>query len=270
LRKKIVVAFSYIPRLFIKANGAFQKDELESILLRFSLPGLENDFKGDVASKTYDYRMAIATKFNRWNIGASIGEIKCKTIFEGVLQEEPNNYQTIVTNAKGIGIDIGAQYLYNENLKIGATLKHLDAKLDVKTVTTDNNGETSKIYTIPFPTEINIGFDYRYSNVSNFLFSYQNLFGKYGGYDIDFQLLKIANSFKSGDFKYNAGLISVLKLESPQIEKIDLPLPMFPTTGLEWQKNALKMDLVFYVHPIMSYHTKTIQPAVDISLSYNF
>ncbi|MFH1766261.1 MAG: hypothetical protein ABIF09_18920, partial [Gemmatimonadota bacterium] len=81
---KTAVALSWITRLHVKAEGHFGPEDLETVFLRFALPGLPDDFDGKIESKTRDYRLSLSlspVSDRRWSLGATVSRVDCRTDF---------------------------------------------------------------------------------------------------------------------------------------------------------------------------------------------
>ena len=269
---KSVIGISYYPRLHLNANGKFNKNEFETNIVQSALPGMSGGFNGKVDSKTNDYRVGIGLRFKafpRLSIGTSVGRVKCKTLFLGYENNNPAYIKRRI-NATALSIDIGAKYMITDDLTFGIVLKNNHSDLHVTNVKTDKSGTTTRTYTTPFLKDFAIGFDYRYSKNWDFAVSYQMLYGKYGSNSFDFQLLRFGSTYKTSSIDYHAGLIIPLKIKSNNITNIKLPAPALPTVGISYKYKNATITGVFYIHPIMTYATGTLKPALDISVSYSF
>ena len=158
-RYQAAIGIARLNLLHVKASGAYGPDDFESIFLRYALPGLPDDFDGDIESKTRDSRITIAISpadDARWSLGINIGEIHCKTSFCGVFATDPGNFTVASTDAKATTVGIGGKYKLNDNLTLGVNIKDIDTDLDVETITTDQNGTTIERFTTGFPLSITI------------------------------------------------------------------------------------------------------------------
>ncbi|MBN2815802.1 MAG: hypothetical protein JXQ67_03915 [Campylobacterales bacterium] len=273
LSLKIAVAFAYIPRLYVKTSGAFIEDDFESIFLRYTLPDLSPNFDGDIDSKTDDYRFAIAFTplYNpSWSLGVSVGYVNCATTFAGVTLEDPSNFTYMSTVAKATAFGIGAKYYINEDIKVGASLKNIDAKLAVETQIIDDNGERVKNYDVDFPYDFSVGIDYKYDEDIKLAADYQEVQGNYGDFDIDFKMLRFGTTLSSNVLDYHFGAIAPLRLYSSKVENLELPYPIVPTAGLGWHNDSIDVSAAFYIHPIMSLHLGKPSPSLDLSIKYDF
>lgn len=267
------LAFSFIPRLHVKAEGAFKEDDFESIFIRYALPGLPTNFDGEVDSKTKDYRFSwgIAPEKNdSWRFGMSISYIECGTRFCGVFARDPDNFTIASTDATAWAVHIGGKYHYDDTLTFGFSLKDLNTTLDVETIISDDQGTRTKIFHTSFPRDLTLALAWQYTPQIRLSSDLQYMFGHYGNYGIDFRIWRNGISYLSGPWRYRAGLMIPLLLESEQIEEVEPPLPFTPTVGLSWQRQGFTADLVLYVHPIMSYQLKKPHPAMDFSLTLDF
>jgi len=273
LNLKFTLAFTYTPRLYIESSGAYYEEDFESIFLRYTLPGLSPNFDGDIDSKTDDYRfgMAIAPLYSAdWSIGISAGYVNCATTFAGVALEDPSNFTYMSTVAKATAFGIGAKYYANEALTFGINLKNIDSKLAVKVHTVDDNGDTTQSFEVNVPYDFSTGFNLKYSEDIDFAADYQQIFGEYGSYDIDFKLLRFGSTIHSNSLDYHLGVIIPIDLTSDLIDEVKLPVPAMPTLGMGWHNDIVDLSLALYIHPIMSLNLGSPSPSLDLSFTYSF
>lgn len=273
LNLKVAVALAYIPRLYIQSSGKYLEDDIESVFLRYTLPGLSPNFDGEIESKTNDYRFAVAfSELHNpsWSFGVSAGYVNCATTFAGVTLEDPTNFTYMSTVAKAIAFGVGAKYYVNKDLTLGLNMRNLDSKLTVQVDTTDDDGTTSKSYDVDMPYDFSIGANWKYSEDLTFASDYQQVFGAYGDYEVDFKLLRFGTTINSDLLDYHLGLVVPITLSSSKADTPDLPFPMSPTAGMGWHNDSIDFSLAFYVHPIMSMHLNKPSPSLDLSMSYNF
>ncbi len=270
---KVAAAFAYIPRLYMHASGKYYEDDFESIFLRYTLPGLSGNFDGTIDSKTDEFMFAIAVAPIRnpfWSIGASAGYVNCATTFAGVTMEEPDNFQNISTIATTISYGLGAKLYLNEAVTFGVHVKNIDNELAVAVDRVDDSGYAHKSYDVSFPVDATIGVDWRYSEAVDLAMDFQRVFGTYGDYDIDFQVVRVGTTLSSDTLDYHLGLIAPLKLESSKIEAVKFNSPVAPTAGLGWHNDYIDLSAAFYFHPIMSLHEGKPSPSLDMSIAYTF
>lgn len=270
---KVAVAFAFMPRLYMEASGKYYEDDFESIFLRYTLPGLSGDFDGTIVSKTDDFRLAIAVAPLRntfWSIGASAGYVNCATTFAGVTMEDPGNFQNISTVATTISYGLGAKIYASDTLTFGVNVKNLDAELAVAVDRVDDSGYAHKSYDVAFPLDATIGADWQYSDALDLAMDFQRVFGTYGDYTIDFQVLRLGTTLSDDTLDYHLGLIAPVKLESSKIEEIDLAFPVAPTAGMGWHNSYIDLSFAFYFHPIMTLHEGKPSPSLDVSIAYKF
>ncbi len=266
------VGLSYIPRAYFQADGRFEKDAFETVFVEKAVPGMSGGFDGKLDSETNDYRIGLGTSFDilpELSIGASVGKIKCKTIFKGYMLGETNYIKRDI-GAQATSIDIGMKYKLSDNLTFGAVVKNINSDLDVHIVTTDINGSTVRDFIAPFINDALIGIEYRYSDDIDLSIVYQSLYGTYSSNDFDFKIVRLGATYRTSLLDYHAGLIIPIKLNAGDMEKPKLPAPAMPTIGVSYSYGDISLDAVFYIHPIMSYTTNSIKPAVDVSISYQF
>ena len=184
--------------------------------------------------------------------------------------EDPTNFIYASTVAKATSFGIGAKYFVNEDVTLGINLKNLDSQLTTVVETTDDNGNVVKSYDVSVPYDYSAGLDWKYSEDINLAMDYQIVFGDYGSYDIDFQLLRFGTTIRTQILEYHLGVIAPIKLESSKLDSIELPFPVLPTLGLGWHNEFVDLSLAFYIHPIMSLHIQEPSPSLDVSMSYYF
>jgi len=270
---KLTLAMTFMPRLYIESSGAYHEGDFESIFLRYTLPGLSANFDGEINSKTDDYRFAMAmTPLHSptWSLGISVGYVNCATTFAGVALEDPTNFTYMSTVAKATAFGLGAKYYLNEDITFGLNLRNIDSKLTVKVHTTDDNGESYETYDVDFPYDFSAGVSWKYSKSVDLAADYQQVFGTYGNYNLDFKLLRFGGSLHDGSLDYHLGFIVPIVIGSDNIDDIDLPAPLMPTVGMGWHNNIVDLSLAFYIHPIMTLNLGRPSPSLDLSLSYKF
>lgn len=268
-----VVAAGYIPRLHMYANGAFAADDLESVFLRYALPGMSGDFDGQITSKTKDYRVAVAFSpkaSGRWALGLSIGKVDCATFFCGVTAEGADGFKIISTEATAYTINLGARYKVSNNISFGISVKDVNTTLDVEVEITDDNGTRNAVFKSSFPTDLTLGALWNYNDTLDFAADYQTMFGQYGSYDIDVRMLRLGAEKRFGNISTRAGLVVPINISSSYLPEIILPFPVAPTVGFGWNNDQLDVNIAIYGHPLMSYSQNRIYLASDISISYKF
>ncbi len=270
---KTVIGFSYIPRLHFKASGQFSEDDFESVFLRYALPGISGDFDGTVISKTKDYRVALAfapMDSDRWAVGFSLGMVDCATFVCGGNATSVEGYDMVITEATALTFNFGARYKILDNLTLAFSVKDVNTELDVSVKTTDADGTSETTFQTEFPTDVTFGMLWNYSDTLDISMDYQVMFGSYGSYDIDVQIIRLGAEKRYGNFAMRYGMIVPLTINSSKLPEIKLPFPVAPTLGVGWKRAGFNLDLAIYAHPLMSYHKNGIFPAADLSLSYNF
>lgn len=268
-----VVAAGYIPRLHMYANGAFSANDLESVFLRYALPGMSGDFDGRITSKTKDYRAALAVSpkgSDQWSLGFSVGKVDCATFFCGVSAQGVGGYKIISTSATAYTLNIGGRYKIADNLTFGVSVKDINTTLDVAVQITDKNGVEDAIFQTSFPTNVTVGLLWNYNDTFDLTADYQTMFGYYGAYDIDVRILRFGAEKRFGRISTRAGLVVPLNISSSRLPEIVLPFPVAPTVGVGWNTDRLNVDIALYGHPLMSYSQNAIYIASDISVSYKF
>jgi len=270
------IAFSWIPRLYMQAEGAYKESDIESIFLRFTLPGLPGDFDGKIKSKTKDFRFtwAIMPKENPlWSFGLSISRVDCQTFFCGVTAKQPGQYVTTSTKAKAFAFHLGGKYYLNEDTTLGFNFKDLNTSLDVG-VQTDFQDGTSRYntYEVKFPKDITVGVQWKYSDNISTSLDYQTLFGNYGRYSIDFKILRFGLEYTSNHMRYRYGLLAPLKLSADTVSdyRDSLLFPVAPSFGIGWHRGNLSVDAALYAQLIMSAQRKAVVPGIDLSISHHF
>jgi hypothetical protein len=269
------IGFAWLPRLHVKGSGVFERDDFESIFLRFALPGLPVEFDGDIESKTRDRRVTLAispARNPRWSLGFNIGYIHCKTNFCGVFAEDPGVYKVASVDAKAITFGIGAKYKLNDDVVLGLNIKDINTTLDVKTIVVEPSGTTIKNTKSGFPRDITLGVLWKYRHNLDLTLDYQRMQGRYGTSNINFQLLRGGVQKKIKSIVYRGGILIPLKLDSDNAQDIknDLPAPFSLSFGIGWRLPSASIDFSIYPNPIMSYTRSKINPSADLSLTYHF
>ena len=268
-----VAAVGYIPRLHIYGEGKFSADDLESVFLRYALPGLTGDFDGIISSKTKDLRIAVAFSpldSDRWAVGFSVGRVDCATYFCGVSAQGADGYKIISTEATAYTFNMGARYKITDDLVFGVSVKDVNTTLDVSVQITDENGVSESVFQTSFPTDVTVGLLWNYSDTLSLTADYQTMFGNYGTYDIDVRILRLGAEKRFGQIAARAGLVVPLNISSSELPDIVLPFPVAPTFGVGWDTGGLNIDLALYGHPLMSYSRDSIYIAGDLSVTYRF
>ncbi|MBU1659217.1 hypothetical protein KKG72_09230 [bacterium] len=270
---KISFAFAYIPRLYMKASGEFRESDFESVFLRYTLPGLSGNFDGKIDSKTDDLRVALAVsplKNRFWSLGFSIASVNCATTFGGVTMEDPTNFQSVSTIARAVSFGIGAKYYANESLTFGLNIKNIDSTLTVAVDRIDKSGYTHNSYEVEFPIDLTFGANWKLNDVMDLAMDYQQVYGAYGDYNIDFRTLRMGTSIDDDSLSYHVGAIIPLKLASDKLEQINLRIPLAPTAGMGWHNDTVDVSFAFYFHPIISHQKGSPSPSLDVTVGYKF
>jgi len=272
---KTSFALSWLPRLHIRANGNFKSTDFESIFTRYALPGLPEDFNGELESKTRDTRLTFSITPDtdaRWALGINIGRVNCKTNFCGVFANDPGVYTAVSTDAFSYTIGLGAKYRYNKNLTLGLNIKDINTNLDVEIIETRPTGTTIETYDVEFPIDFTFGIAYQYNPSLLLTVDYQLVNGEYGDDAIDFQILRAGLEKKIGNMNYRAGLLVPIKLKSESSEDIikDLPVPFFLSAGVGLKTRYGSLDFAIYPNPIASYTKQTLEISTELSLTVDF
>jgi len=272
---KSVVGFAWILRIHAASAGSFSSNELESMFLRFALPGLPGDFDGDLETKAKDYRItwAIIPEYQpKWSLAISMSRIDCRSSFCGITADDPGNYKISSAEATAYSAHLGAKYFYSDSLVFGLNIEDIDTNLTVDSILTDKNGTRKKTYNVPFPREFDLGLQWTASNKSNLSMDFQNIQGSYGEYEIDFKIMRFGYEYKNAHLAYRGGLIYPLKINSDNTGDLseDLPFPLIPTVGVGWAGKNFKIDFVIYPHPFMSHHLNRTWMTGDLSVTYRF
>lgn len=273
LNLKVALAFAYIPRLMFSATGTYKEKDFESIFLRYPLPDLSKNFSGNLNSSTDEYRFAAAVSpiYNRyWSLGLSVGSVNCATTFAGVALEDPQNFTYKSTVAHAISFNVGTKYFVNDELTMALSVKNINSTLITEIETIDKNGRAYKHYDVEFPLDIALGAHYKPNESYEFMGDYQQIFGNYGTYSINFKMLRTGMSLHEGSFTYHGGLIVPIELSSTGIDSLELPFPVAPTAGLGWHHGDFDLSAAFYIHPFMSLHLGRPSPSLDLSVIYSF
>ena len=267
-----VLGFSYVPRAHFTARGKFKEGELETTFVQVALPGLSGGFDGDLQSKTNDYRIGLGLRWDRLpdlSIGASVGRVRCHTLFTGYRTRSVGWVSSEIT-ARATSIDLGAQYRLNDNLTLGIAFKNLHSELASRTVTTERGITSAHTSITPFIKDVTVGLNYRYSPEWEFGLVYQTLFGQYGNDPFDIKLLRASATYHGTSLDYHVGLIAPITMRTDVIKDFKLPAPAMSTVGISYETGPWSLGATMYIHPIMSLTTRTIRPAVDVSVGYRF
>jgi len=273
---KSTIAVSYIPRLHVKSTGAFSKNELESIFLRFALPDLPGTFDGKIESKTKDYRISFGFKPEheaKWSAGFSLARVDCTTFFCGTTARSPGEYIIETTKATAYGLNVGAKYFATPDLTFGFMFKDVNTKLDVELTTTYPDGRVKReVMRLEFPRDITLGVAWQVSEDKQLSFDYENIFGTYGKYGLDFRVLRAGYKQQDGSLSYHAGLVAPLKLESEKVGNSadDLVFPLAPSFGLSWNQGNYRLDSALFAQLLMSAVKKKVVPGFELTLTAYF
>jgi long-subunit fatty acid transport protein len=272
---KTTFALSWLPRLHIKASGNYKSSDFESIFVRYALPGLPEDFDGELESKTRDTRFSFSIAPDhdaRWALGFNIGRVHCKTDFCGVFANDPGVYTAVSTDAFAYTFGFGAKYIYNDKLTFGMNINDVNTDLDVEIIETKPSGSTVKTYKIEFPASYTFGASYQYKPNLLLTTDFQFVQGKYGNDAIDFKIIRAGLEKTSNRKSYRLGLIVPLSLKSESSKNVkdDLPAPFFMSAGIGWKTRSGSIDFAIYPHPVMSYTRQTLDPSAELSLTMNF
>ncbi len=275
---KAALGLSWMTRLHVRAKGRFKPEDLESVLLKFTLPGLPDDFDGTINSKTRDYRLglALSPRLNpRWSFGVTVGWVDCRTTFCGVTAEDPGNVIVGSTDATALSLNLGAKLFLTENLTFGTNMKDLDTGLDVITVITDQDGTREESNTSEFPRDLTFGFLWARrteagSGTLELEVDYQTLFGEYGTSSLDFKVIRGGLQKIGENYSYRIGLLIPLAIKSEFTGDVkdEMPLPFSVTLGLARRWHNLSVDLALYPHPVMSYARDRLYPGLNLSVGW--
>ncbi|RAP29889.1 hypothetical protein DID78_02855 [Candidatus Marinamargulisbacteria bacterium SCGC AG-343-D04] len=273
---KSTIAFSFIPRIYAKSSGAFSEDDIESVFLRFLLPSFPSNFDGDLSSKTKDYRLtwAVTPKVDpTWSFGFTVSRIECGSTFCGV-EAEDDEVTMYSANAAAVAVNMGGKYFCTDDVTFGFNIKDLDTTLDteLKKVSKDSLEEDISFHKISFPRDVTIGVQWRYSQSLYYSLDIQSIYGDYGGYVMDIGLIRAGLEYRAQEFPliYRFGMIVPRKIEIEGLGRDPFPGFAVPTLGLGWMSKYMDVDVVFYVHPLMSLSRKTLYPSLDLDFKYNF
>ena len=272
---KAAVALSWITRLHVKADGHFGPQDLETVFLRFALPGLPDDFDGHIESKTRDFRLSLALSPGsapRWSLGATVSRIHCRTDFCGGTADDPGNRKVASTDATATAVNLGAKLFLGEKLSFGVNLKDVATHLDVEVTVTDQAGTTRESFVSSFPRDLTFGLLWKRKDDLDLEVDYQTIFGEYGVSNLDFRMFRAGVEKTTDALSYRLGLLIPLKIESETTGDVrdEMPLPFSITLGAGWHAERLMFDLALYAHPVMSYERERIIPAADLSVAYRF
>lgn len=267
------LSLSHFYRLFVEADGRFGKDEFESIFIRLTLPGLPDDFEGEISSKTKEYRVAWAItpeQDPRWRLGLGLGYVDCRTFGCGVRASEPDGFIIQTTHATTLSVHLGLQYDWSDTLSFGLSLRDPDTKLDVEVITTTQDGTDVFRDKVLFPRELTLGaawaFKHRWESASTL----QWIKGQYSENAVDFLVLRQGFSWQGEKRLWRAGLIAPIYIKSDRAGDLKPPYPVAPTLGVSQPWGAFEIGLAAYADLMMSKHEEQVVPTLDFTLKYRF
>ncbi|TAJ76482.1 MAG: hypothetical protein EPO42_12265 [Gallionellaceae bacterium] len=270
---KATMAGVYYPRMHARASGAFRDNEVESIFLRYLLPGLPGTFDGEIDSKTKVYRIALGlgpANSDVWSIGFNVDKIDCRTNYCGV-HATSNGYTTASGGATATSYGAGFKYRPLPALTLAGAVSDVSTRLNVDVTTTDDAGTRINTYRILFPMKMLFGAAYRFSSSLQATGDYEIFRGTYGNNDIDWRFLRMgAEVAHSEAFMSRFGAIVPVVIRSSRIKEGSLPFPFSPTIGLGYRQKHFRADVAVYAHSLMSLHQGGVSPAADLSITLNF
>jgi|GEM_PF-1350817 len=270
---RVAVGAAYFPRIHARANGAFAADDVESVFLRYLLPGLSSTFDGDINSKTKVYRLAAGFSPERqdhWSIGISVDHIDCQTDFCGV-HATSDGYTVISAGAKATSLGISGRWRATSKLNLGVSVSDLGATLSLDTVTTDNAGTRENSYDVSFPIKVIAGASYQYSSRLMLATDLDWMTGDYGSESISVAILRAGSEYWYRPWlAFRAGLVAPVHLEFGETGTISLPFPVAPTLGIGWKQPHWRADLAIYANPLQSAHEDKPAAAANLTLSLDF
>jgi len=270
---RATVAGIYFPRVHAHATGTYNENEIESVFLRYLLPGVSGSFTGEIDSKTKVYRLALGLgplESDRWSVGLNIDYIDCKTNFCGV-HATSNGYTMISSGATTVSYGAGFRYRLSPSLTLAGAISDIGADLDVGVITTDNAGTRQSTFKASFPQKVSLGMAYRWGASTLVTGNYEITKGNYGNNRIDMQFLRAgAEISHSPSLSSRFGFVAPIRIHSEKVRAIKLPFPVVPTVGLGWRQKHIRVDLGVYAHPLMSLHKNRIAPAADLSVTVVF
>ena len=96
------------------------------------------------------------------------------------------------------------------------------------------------------------------------------MFGSYGNYDIDIQIMRFGAEKRVEHLSARLGMILRIIINSSRLPEIVLPFLVAPTAGLGRNSGSYGIDLAVYANPLTSYNKGGIYPAVDMTMVYRF
>lgn len=273
---KSSVALSWITRLHVKASGAYKENDIESIFLRFSLPDLTADFDGTLESKTKDYRLTWAIMPEEdadWSFGAAVSYIDCKTLFCGTTADQPGRYKISTTKASTYAFHVGGKYFYNDDLTFAFSLNDINTKLDVEINTVYQDGAVEKnVLETSFPRDLTIGTQWRYNSNMIFSLDYQLIYGRYGKFKMDVQIVRAGFEYIDDSLQYRFGMLAPLRVEMGNGSGLTdrFLFPVAPSLGIGWKNEYITLDAALYMQLLMSAQRNRPVPGLDVTLIYRF
>ncbi|MBL8329095.1 MAG: hypothetical protein JNJ71_09610 [Rubrivivax sp.] len=266
------VAAAFYPRIHARASGAFERNEVESIFLRFLLPGINGTFDGDIDSKTKSYRIALGvapSAKRRWAVGAYLERIDCQSRFCGV-HATSNGYTESSTDATALGYGLGLRWQPADAWTAALAISDLRTELDVSTISTDAAGTRTRLWRAQFPRKLALELSHQFSSQVRWAVGYEVMRGAYGDNSLDIQILRAGWERTQGAWVWRAGALVPLRVSSADTGRLKLPAPLAPTLGLGWRQGAWAVDAAVYAHPVMTLHKDRVSPTADLSLTLGF
>jgi hypothetical protein len=269
---QMTVGGLYYPRIHARASGAFTEDDVESIFLRYLLPGISGTFDGHIDSKTKSTRVAMGLSpaaGSRWSAGAYVERIDCKSSFCGV-HATSNGYTESSTGAKATGFGFGLRFMPQPEWTVGLAISDARTRLDIETVTTDAAGTRQRLWDARFPRKLAIEVAHQWSGRTRWAAGAEVTRGAYGSNELDLQVVRLGLEHLRGPWTWRAGALVPLKIASADTGELKLPAPLAPSLGLGWRQGPVAIDAALYAHPVMSLHKDRVSPTMDLTLSLRY
>lgn len=270
----LTVGVARYNRVHARAEGAYAEDDLESVFLRYLLPGLSGDYDGVIDSKTLVNRVAIGVAPQDGlglAVGVNLDYIDCRT---GTCGVEAGGSETITRSVRATAKSLGlsARYRPNERLTFGASWTDINTTLTATQVRIDGSGgQTQSQFQAKLPSKIALEAAYQVNDRLLVAGGYQRLWGNYGTYSLDFQTVHAGAEYDLGrGFTLRGGAWAPVVLESSLADAFDVPFPFAPTVGLGWENGGFSADFALYAHPVRSYSEDRPVIAADLSVGWTF
>ena len=264
-------------RVHSRSSGAFEASDVESIFLRYLLPGISGTYDGDIDSKTLVNRFALAFShqaLSKLSFGVNLDLIDCKTNSCGV-HAGSNGYEVASVGATAVSFGVSTTYRPHNRLTFGASYTDINTLLKVISVTTDNTGTRRNISFSGLPGQLRLEASYIWNDQWLFAAGYQKMWGAYGNYELNYETVHFGLEFQQSDVvAWRGGFMAPVQIKSSQGVNFTFPygLPTLPipTAGVGISLSSIEVDLAAYLNPIMTLHKKHPVISAELTLTHRF